>query len=842
MRSVQSSDTAVYPNMIKRIAIVFGILIALLIAALVLIPLLFNPNDYKDKIADLARDATGRELRIIDDMRLSLFPWIGVEFGRVELANAAGFDARPFARFTAAKVKVRLLPLFQRRIEIDTVTLHGFELALETAADGRTNWDDLAARGAAQNGANEPPAPPVSGDEAALALPAALSIGGLDVRDGALHWRDEAADTQADITGLRLTSDRIETGKPVDLELAFDLHGTRPAVDGRLELALRLDADLAQQRVRAQNLRLDARLAGADLPLGKLDLKLQGDAEADLVTQIYQLDKLRLITNVNGAQPAIDTRLELAARVVADLKQQRLRAGNLQLEATLTGADLPLDKLEFKLQGDAAADLAGQIYQMDKLRLTAALSGANLPGKRIALDYQGRVAADIGKQTAELPDFVLAAQGVTLRGTLRATRLQEVPAIAGHLEAEAFNPRELLKSLAIDAPETADASVLTRAALGLDLEADGERAAVTALKLQLDDSTLTGTASVRDFAAPALAFDLALDGIDLDRYLPPPRDEPVAATPAAAAPAAAQLPLDTLRALNIDGRLRAGQLRVSGLSLADLRATVRARDGLIALAPLGASLYGGHYAGNIRLDARGATPAFSFNESLTGIQAQPLLKDLLDNETFSGTADFALEATASGDTEAALLGSLNGTARFKLRDGAVKGFNAAQLIREAKAKFEGRPAPPPSSDQTDFSDLGATLRFAGGIARNDDLQANSPYLRVGGKGEANLLERKLDYRLRVKLVGSEIGQGGESAGDLKGIEIPIRISGAFAAPSVALDGAVISEALKQKAKAAVQQAVDANKDKVEQKLEQKKQEIKKDTEQKLKNKLKELLQ
>lgn len=791
--------------MIKRIALVFGILIALLIAALVLISLLFNPNDYKDKIAELARDATGRELRIIDDMRLSLFPWIGVEFGRVELANAAGFDARPFARFTAAKVKVRLLPLFQRRIEIDTVTLHGFELALETAADGRTNWDDLAARGAAQNGTNEPPAPPASGGEAALALPAALSIGGLDVRDGALHWRDDAAGTQADITGLRLTSDRIETGKPIDLELGFDLHGARPAIDGRLELALRLDADLTQQSVRAQNLRLDARLAGADLPLGKIEMKLQGDAEADL-------------------------------------QAQRLRAGDLKLEATLTGADLPLDKLELKLQADAAADLVGQIYQLDKLRLTAALNGAKLPGKRIAVDYQGRVAADLGKQTAELPDFALAAQGVTLRGTLRATRLLEAPTIAGHLEIEAFNPRELLKTLAVDAPETADASVLTRAAMGLDLEADGERAAVTALKLQLDDSTLTGTASVRDFAAPALAFDLALDGIDLDRYLPPPRAEPVAATPAAAAPAAAQLPLDTLRALDIDGHLRAGRLRVSGLSLADLRATVRARDGLIALAPLGASLYGGHYAGNIRLDARGATPAFSFNESLTGIQAGPLLKDLLDNETFSGTADFALEATASGDTEAALLGSLNGTARFRLRDGAVKGFNAAQLIREAKAKFEGRPAPSPSANQTDFSDLGATLRFDSGIARNDDLQANSPYLRVSGKGEAKLLERQLDYRLRVKLVGSEIGQGGESAGDLKGIEIPIRISGAFAAPSVALDGAVISEALKQKAKAAVQQAVDANKDKVQEKLEQKKQEIKKDTEQKLKNKLKELLQ
>ncbi|MCC6302109.1 MAG: AsmA family protein [Gammaproteobacteria bacterium] len=830
--------------MIKRIAIVFAILVALLAAALVLITLLFDPNDYKDKISGLARDATGRELTIIDDMKLSLFPWIGVEFGRVEFANAAGFSAQPFARIAAAKVKVKLLPLLQRRVEVDTVTLHGFELSLETAADGRTNWDDLAARGAAEDDASEQPAPPSNGGEAARALPAALSIGGLDVRDGALHWRDDAAGTRLDVTGLRLASDRIEAGKPVDLELAFDLRGAQPALDGHVELATRLDADLARQRLRAENLQLSATLAGADLPLSTLALKLQGDVEADLAGQTYRLDKLRLTTDLSGAQPAIDGHIELAARLDADLAQQRVQAEGLQLDAVLSGADLPAEKVELKLRGDAAADLAAQAYRLDKLHLTAGLSGEALPGKRLALDFQGRAAADLDKQTAELPDFVLAAQGVTLRGTLRATHLLETPLATGHLEADAFNPRELLKALAVDAPETADAAVLTRAAFGFDFEAAGDRAAVKALKLQLDDSALTGTASVRDFAAPALAFDLALDRIDLDRYLPPSKEEPVVATPAAAAPAALELPLDTLRALDIDGRLKAGQLRVSGLSLAELLATVRAKDGLIALAPLGARLYGGRYAGNIRLDARGAAPAFSFNESLSGIQAQPLLKDLLDNETFSGTADFALEATAGGDTEEALLRSLNGTARFKLRDGAVKGFNTAQMIREAKAKFEGRPAPAAADNQTDFSELGATLRFDGGIARNDDLQASSPYLRVGGKGQADLIKQELDYRLRVKLVGTEIGQGGGQAGELRGVEIPIRITGPFTAPSVALDGSVVRDVLSQKAKAAVKEVIDANQDKIDkiqEKVEQKKQELRQDTEEKLKNKLKGLL-
>lgn len=828
--------------MFKRIAIVIGTLVALLLAAVVLIPLLIDPNDYKDRIAGLARDATGRELAIIDDMKLSVFPWLGVEFGRVEFANAAGFGPQPFARIAAAKIKVRLLPLLQRRIEVGTVTLHGLELSLATTADGRTNWDDLAARAAPEHGAGAATPAPSSGS-AALALPAAFSIGGLDVRDGALRWRDDAGGTRLDITGLRLASGRIEAGKPVDLEAAFDLHGAEPALDGRLELSTRLTLDPTLQRLRSEGLRLSISLAGQALPTEKLQLALEGNVEADLNRRKVGAENLRLQAVMTGGRdlPADKIEISLQGALQGDLAGQVYQARELQLQARMSGRDLPAETVDLDLKGNIQADLAGQTYRSDHLRLDATLAGAALPGGRLAIELQGDLEADLARQTLTLPAFALKAAGVGTHGELHVTHLLDGPQITGRLQSAPFNPRELMKSLAMIIPQTSDAAALARATFEFDFEAAADHAALTALKLQLDDSTLTGTAAARNFSAPALTFNLALDRIDLDRYLPPAQDKPAVATPSAAAPAALQLPLDTLRALDLDGRLTAGGLRVSGLALADLRATVRAKDGLIALAPLGASLYGGRYAGNIRLDARGEVPAFSLKESLTGIQAAPLLRDLLDNETFSGTADFALDATARGETMESLLGSLTGQARVGLRNGAVKGFNTAQMIREAKARLEGRPAPPATVNQTDLSELAATLRLDGGIARNDDLQASSPYLRIGGKGQADLIKQELDYRLRVKLVGSEIGQGGEQSGNLRGIEIPLRISGPFAGPSVALDSAVIRDALGQKAKAAIQEAVDASKDRIEEKVEQKRQEIRQDAEEKLKSKLKGLL-
>jgi AsmA protein len=41
--------------------------------------------------------------------------------------------------------------------------------------------------------------------------------------------------------------------------------------------------------------------------------------------------------------------------------------------------------------------------------------------------------------------------------------------------------------------------------------------------LDLDESKLAFSTSVKDFPKPDVTFNLAMDTIDLDRYMPPPR-------------------------------------------------------------------------------------------------------------------------------------------------------------------------------------------------------------------------------------------------------------------------------------------------------------------------------
>jgi len=83
-------------------------LIGLLVVVVLAVALLFDPNDYKDEIADRVEAATGRSLTLEGDLELGLFPWLSVDTGRIALGNAAGFGPEPFAELEGASVAIRL--------------------------------------------------------------------------------------------------------------------------------------------------------------------------------------------------------------------------------------------------------------------------------------------------------------------------------------------------------------------------------------------------------------------------------------------------------------------------------------------------------------------------------------------------------------------------------------------------------------------------------------------------------------------------------------------------------------------------------------------------------------
>jgi AsmA protein len=328
-----------------------------------------------------------------------------------------------------------------------------------------------------------------------------------------------------------------------------------------------------------------------------------------------------------------------------------------------------------------------------------------------------------------------------------------------------------------------------------------ERAQVK-LEGKLADSNVKAQVEMTGFEKPEIRFDAEADQIDLDRYLP----QQTAGKPAPAQkPAGKEEPFDLsgLRNLRAAGVLKVGSLKANNIRASNVRLDIKANGGRVDVNPLVADFYQGKLKSAIAINAAPATPTFAVKHNMSGITIGPLLKDLADADILEGKGDITLDVTTQGNTVTALKKALDGNAGLKLADGAVKGIDIAGSIRDAKARLGAlRGEHDQAADQTkktDFSELTATFKVAKGVARNNDLSLKSPLLRVGGEGEVNIGEDRLNYLVKASIVGTSQGQGGREAEELRGVTVPVRIAGPLEKPSYKLDfGKAATESARQR--------------------------------------------
>ncbi len=740
-------------TLLKLILFLAFLAITLLVGAALYLQYYFNPNDFKGQITAQVQRSTGRALSIGGDIQLAYFPWLGVRVSSVAISNAKGFGETPMASVKEAEIRVKVLPLFKKRLEMDTIVLRGLDLNLARDKQGRTNWQDLVSGAAAE--------PRQQGQGEASPALAALAVGGVQLSDGHVVWDDRSSGAHYAVDELNLSTGALASGSPTGLDLSFNLKASNPPVGAKVRLTGVAALDTERKTLQISGLHLEVDGSGQAVPMDTARLRLSTDLALDGLQGTAKLAGLKLTVDGRLLGSDIDTHVALGGELGVDTKRQRLSAPHTDLSVQIKGGGFP-QGLDAHLRTDLSADLAKQAFALVNLNVEAA--------------------------------------GLKATGELSGEHLTQGGSASGRLQLQPFSPRELLARLGQAVPETADPNVLTRADAQLALKLHGGGVTIEPLSLALDDTKLTGSVSIQDFASLRTRFQLIGDALDLDRYLPPAKEgqtKPVGPGTAAAG-AAGQLPLEALRGLNLDGSIRLGKLKVSNLRIADIKLTVKAADGQVSLQPINAALYEGLYSGNIGLDARGPVLQFSVDESLKGVQAGPLLKDLQGKDTLRGTGNLSVRVTGRGKTAEEIPGTLNGQLTFAFLNGAVKGINIAEMLRQAQAKLEGKSLPQSNEpNETDFTELKGTVHIQNGVARNDDLSAKSPLLRVGGEGQADLSQRRMDYLLHVSLVGTLRGQGGESLDKLQHVDIPLRIKGPFDDLAYSLD---LDKLLKDRAK------------------------------------------
>ncbi|MEZ5657603.1 MAG: AsmA family protein [Burkholderiaceae bacterium] len=365
----------------------------------------------------------------------------------------------------------------------------------------------------------------------------------------------------------------------------------------------------------------------------------------------------------------------------------------------------------------------------------------------------------------------------------------------------------------------------------------GRRDGQGRLRVDAPDTRLDAKADVAGFAKPRIRFALDADRIDVDRYLPP--SDPAKTPPADTAGKAGSqslfaavdpIPVDLspLRELDLAGTLRVGQLKAAGLSIAKLAGDLAASGGVFTLKSLSADLYGGR--ADVRGSARAQGNRVALATKLSGVNIGPLLKDLTGDTMLEGLANTSIDLAAEGATVGAMRRSVDGSIKLAMTDGAVLGINLAQKLREARQKLGGAGTEAAALDRTqktDFASLSASFNVRDGVASGDDLEAKSPLLRVGGQGVIDLVRESLDYTVKASVVATAKGQGGADLAELRGLTIPVVLSGALAAPQWKIDWeSVARQAIESRAGEKLKQQLEPAKAEAEARIAAEKEALK----------------
>jgi AsmA protein len=284
----------------------------------------------------------------------------------------------------------------------------------------------------------------------------------------------------------------------------------------------------------------------------------------------------------------------------------------------------------------------------------------------------------------------------------------------------------------------------------------------------------------------AIKFALTVDQMNVDRYLNPDKTPAPkkAAEPAAQPAAASKLP-------EADGTLSVGSLHFSPLDFSNVRLTLASKDNVMHLFPSLAQIDGGSYSGNVTLDNRGATPAISIDEHLSGVDMARLAASTSYKGRISGRGNVNVKATARGAAFEAVMQTLNGHFDANLAEGAIEGIDLGYEIGLAQALIKHSPAPAKSSPaRTKFDAFKMSAEITNGIAATKDLTISSPVLRVTGQGNANLVNKAIDFQM----LASVLKAPGTSVAD-----IPLKITGTYVDPTVRPDAEALAKGqIKQK--------------------------------------------
>ncbi len=773
----------------KRLLIIFGAIVAVLIAIVAIVPFLIPSSVYKAQIESAATQALGRDVVLNGEASLSIFPSIAARVDDVEVANPEGFSDPLMIEAGSLRANVKLLPLLSSRVEIAQITLEDATVRLERLADGTANWEF----GDGSTETTEPGSDGGGGFETGIDR-AALS-------NTSVYYRDWTTDANHALTDFNATARLTALDQPFSSDGEGNINGQPFNYNVRLETIAALTAQEAVTLAASVgtiygDYAYEGALTLAEAPLLDGEFFISSDTIGEVLTILGDQD-LPIVASALQSIDASGTVKGIATEAALDFERLTLAATGLDLDyeggiqlgevPTLNGTlDVnAADAQRLFKPGHPLIPILTMLGNVDvKATLTGPVTAPSLTG--IELKQRGQNL---------ITDYTGA---LSLAGDQR---------LDGALNISSENPRAVLSALGTDLPP---GDSLNKIAISGQTTGSVMAPSLNGASFTIDDTIATGTvgADLRG-TTPRVIADLSMSRLDLTPFLgsgsqqadtEPSLNEDWDDTP---------LDLASLKVLNATVTVAANEVILDQITLNDALLNTRLDDGRLSAIfrqddnKPGFRVFQGNWSGDLVLDASRATPRLEIEALANGIAAQEMLTALTGFQNLNGLGDVQLDLSSEGNSLKALINGLDGSFETDLNDGALRGMNLTKLVQNASnlqdmigsggltiASFQEAFSP---SATTDFSKFLGSLEIQNGVATLTDLSIDNPVVGIFGSGQIDLGARTLDIRLTPRIDVNAAGAG--STIGIGDIPIPVRVSGSWSNVRFGLDSSAVQTEL-----------------------------------------------
>ena len=333
----------------------------------------------------------------------------------------------------------------------------------------------------------------------------------------------------------------------------------------------------------------------------------------------------------------------------------------------------PLIRARIELTSKVTIDQIAQRYALDSLKLSGEVAGEPLNSKTANFTVRGNLVYDQAANSAQWNNLKLSVNQLKALGDLQIAELDQQAKISGALSIAAVNLQEFLIGVGIELPDMADKKALSHFELSTRLQGTPNSLVFNEMALSIDQTALTGSAGIKDFARSALYAHLQGDQLDADRYLPAvekkaptQRQAEVKQQTATAGRSGSTalpdkpsnsawstdkaLPMEQLAKVNADLDLAFNELTLSKFPISQAKFKLLANKGKITLNNLQGNLYKGEFKTSGSLDTQADRPLITLKLNTKNIPIEKIQQTLEQEVTISGLLDLNTDLRTQGNS------------------------------------------------------------------------------------------------------------------------------------------------------------------------------------------------